>query len=817
MPITEGLSRRTSTANGSCSSLTRRRSLVQTPGVATRNSPVAVEGRRRTWNSWKSPQIAPEEEARWAVSSKGITPLNRLAVPEATRDTNINSSSEVTRTNRHTYSEPRARTPTDMDYSHLGTLELGTLSIVNGAPSPAASTRIVMQRPYHDTKVDYFTTPDAESSPLTMKTTRRRGHVKSKSAVLPVTAPFYDNGKREGNRAIRPTTRHSESRDYHLKQEPLPLSLRIANPSFQADASTHAQVYQAYIPSSPFATTKFDEAKQGGALVSEESASFGEEANKILAGTMFDTPTSTTDSPDLASQFPSSSKPTIGRNLRPTPRTADSGYSSGGSLRQNGRGLHSASSMTSSKSGNNSAKEEQTLSPSPKGDLKDGHGGPKTLHIPERHGRPSTSDSLLSPMSSSSIASKSSDDSTSAKTHKRLQRRRPSQPELPMMQSCQSIPEGTIPGIPDNVRAKFTRRLSHTPDMQCLTHTYPSKNHVVAAEPIADTTSNAPTAATAQLVELEPERPTTAPAHGRHRSLSLFRRKSTAENKDADKEEVNASLGVVDLGTIASSLGSSPYDAAMSRPRRKTVTSPTHPHQLGGSLPRAKSMVSMDSEVAAEFARMRSKDRALMEQEMPQQRRRSYHNLKMEAGEAKPAKRRPQMSLHDIPPVPAIDMSKINSPLSAKPPVRNETGQKAADVSFRARAQPKGEVVSELVEKYDKHEQNAPKPTLEWDDHARHWSYRRKSIGEGLRTRSSFNEASASTINSRNNSQPRVDMAAWGRYSGGLGYDYEGREAGVGGSAGTRSLHSAASSKSMQWRYQYGVDLSDVPIMLQRV
>jgi hypothetical protein len=60
-------------------------------------------------------------------------------------------------------------------------------------------------------------------------------------------------------------------------------------------------------------------------------------------------------------------------------------------------------------------------------------------------------------------------------------------------------------------------------------------------------------------------------------------------------------------------------------------------------------------------------------------------------------------------------------------------------------------------------------------------------------------------------------MAAWGRYSGGLAYDYEGRDAGVGGSAGTRSLHSAASSKSMQWRYQYGVDLSDVPIMVQRV
>jgi hypothetical protein len=821
MPINESLSRRTSTANGSCSSLTRRRSLVQTPGVATRNSPVAVEGRRRTWNSWRSPQIAPEEEARWAVSSKGITPLNRLAVPEATRDTHSNTSPEIARTTRDPYSEPRARTPSDMDYSHLGTLELGTLSIVNGAPSPAASTKIVLQKPYHDGKVDYFTPTDAESSPLTMKTTRRRGHVKSKSSVLPGTAPFHDISARDTNKAVRPTTRHGDSRDYHNKHEPLPLSLRIANPGVRVDghnASKYAQDYQAYIPYSPFATTNFSQVKQGDTSMSEESASLGDETTRILTGTMFDTPTTAMETAGLSSQLPSSSKPPTERNLRPTPRTADSGYSSGGSLRLSGRGLQSASSMTSSKSGNNGAKDEPTLSPSPQSDLKDGHGGSKTLHIPERSGRPSTSDSLLSPMSPSSTASKSSEDSTSSKTQKRLQRRRPSQPELPVMQSCQSIPEGTIPSIPDNVRAKFTRRLSHTPDLQCLTHTYPSKDHVVATNPDADTTTpKAPTTAPAQLAEIEPERPPPQPAHGRHRSLSLFRRKSTVENKEASKEDMNASLGVVDLGTIASSLGSSPYDAAMSGPQRKTVTSPTHPHQLGGALPRAKSMVSMDSEVAAEFARMRSKDRALMEQEMPQQRRRSYHNLKMEAGEAKPSKRRPHMSLHDIPPVPTIDMSKINSPVSMKPRPDNEAVQKAADVSIRARSQPKGEVVSELVEKYDKHEENVPKQTLEWDDHARHWSYRRKSIGEGLRTRTSFNEASASTVNSRNNSQPRLDMAAWGRYSGGLAYDYEGRDAGVGGSAGTRSLHSAASSKSMQWRYQYGVDLSDVPIMVQRV
>jgi hypothetical protein len=227
-------------------------------------------------------------------------------------------------------------------------------------------------------------------------------------------------------------------------------------------------------------------------------------------------------------------------------------------------------------------------------------------------------------------------------------------------------------------------------------------------------------------------------------------------------------------------------------------------------------MINMDSEAAAEFARMRSKDRAMMEQEMPQPRRRSYHNLK-EAGEGKAYKRRPQKSLHDIPPVPTIDASRLKAPLSARPRLENEVEQNASDVSFSARRQTKGEVVPQLVDKYDELKPTATKTTLEWDDHARHWSHRRKSIGEGLRTRASFSEASASMVNSRNNSQPREDMAAWGRFSGGLDYNYEGRAAGVSGSAGTRGVHSAASSKSMQWRHQYGVDLTDVPIMLQRV
>jgi hypothetical protein len=58
------------------------------------------------------------------------------------------------------------------------------------------------------------------------------------------------------------------------------------------------------------------------------------------------------------------------------------------------------------------------------------------------------------------------------------------------------------------------------------------------------------------------------------------------------------------------------------------------------------------------------------------------------------------------------------------------------------------------------------------------------------------------------------NMSRWDRFSGGLEYNYE-HGAGIGGSAGTRSLHSHASVKSLQFQHQYGVDLSDVPIMVR--
>ncbi|KAF2033763.1 hypothetical protein EK21DRAFT_108553 [Setomelanomma holmii] len=815
-----GLSRRTSTINRSSSSLTRRRSLLQTPGVATRNSP--VEGRRRTWNSWKAPKVAPEEEAKWAVTPKGITPLNNslaVGLAEGGRGTPT----------------PRAQTPGELDYAHLGSLKLGTLSIVNGAPSPAPSAKITKSRSAFGGEADYFTSADSGSSPLMMKTTRR-GHIKSKSANLPAPTPLpIRNRDLDVAHTSQPTTRSQYLADRQTTEtapEFAPTrSFRVRNKSVDAlshDASRLAQDYQADIPNSPFGNANlFRRAEDDEGFMSDDNVCFRQEsAAQVLSGTIFDAPTTANEASGSALFSPATSKPQTEKRTkvgqRPAPQTADSGYSSGGSLRVLERDQRVANPTRTSQvethavvargspeiqmPHQSSSALESTQSPS------EDH-RPMSVQIPDRFARSSISGSVLSPKSPHSVVSKSSFDSTSSAGPKRLQRRRSAHPEPPVVQSCQSIPEGTIPDIPDNVRANFTRRLSNTPGMECLTHTYESKDHVITSQPDVEAASTRPAEVFAQLTELEPERPATPPPHGRRQSLSLFRRKSMVETKDVDHGDENASPSFVDLGTIASSLGSSPYDAAMSKPLHKPVTSPTHPHQLGARLPRAKSMVGMDSQAAAEFARMHSKDRALAEQVMPQQRRRSHHNLKLEVGEAKAAKRRPQSSLHDIPPVPSIDTSRMNVSKSAGSNGRHDS--KSA-LCRNAHSRAKAQTVTQPLDKTAQNRQSLPQHNVDWEAHSNLWRQRRKSIGEGLRTHATFSEASASTVNSRITPQPREDLAAWGRFSGGLDYNYEGRSAGIGGSAGTRQLHSAASTKSLKWRHQYGVDLSDVPIMLQR-
>jgi hypothetical protein len=297
--------------------------------------------------------------------------------------------------------------------------------------------------------------------------------------------------------------------------------------------------------------------------------------------------------------------------------------------------------------------------------------------------------------------------------------------------------------------------------------------------------------------------------------------------KNEGREEEIPSPKMLDLGTIAASLGASPYDPSMvgSFQEKEVTGNPTHPHQLGQarSHSRSRSAMSMSSDTAAEYARMRSKDRALPKPEMAEipQQRKPRRKPKMEIGEAKHSKRRPQSLYFDeAPPMPTIDHAKYATPLSAKPRLENMDVPAANQSRIRANSRPRSPSRPNHTRPPSAHK-NADweHRSVNWEQHAMQWSQRRKSIGDSLRPRPVIeveeNVAPAPEPRHQPMSYTPQELTTFGRYSGGLDYDHEGRGQ-IGGSAGTRQLHSYATPKSTHFKQSYGVDLSDVPIFLQR-
>ncbi|KAJ6044635.1 uncharacterized protein N7446_002828 [Penicillium canescens] len=100
-------------------SLTRRRSLLTRPGVATRRTTGAI---RRVPSPIGEPIDDPSESAvlQWPLPS-----TQRMRLPSPARPTS----------------------PTDARYTQLGALKLGSLRVVNGSASPCPSERVSLDRP----------------------------------------------------------------------------------------------------------------------------------------------------------------------------------------------------------------------------------------------------------------------------------------------------------------------------------------------------------------------------------------------------------------------------------------------------------------------------------------------------------------------------------------------------------------------------------------------------------------------------------------------------------------------------------------------
>ncbi|KAJ4301212.1 hypothetical protein N0V90_003303 [Kalmusia sp. IMI 367209] len=768
--VTEpGLSHRTSTLNRSTSSLTRRRSLAITPGVATRNSP--IESNRRTWNSWRTPQLDSQEEAKWRHHDMvGSSPLTRIAALDLAEEGRESPT-------------PRAQTPADMEISHLGSLKLGTLRIANGEPSPAASTKLNWYAANTATQdEDYFAAPESLDSPIMMKPTRKRRHVRSKSALQPPTPPLYRNLRvPDEARKAKTTSRyaassqvgslqqthHAQSHFEEIESEPV-RRLRVMNKSQDTLATTLDS--QPDISSNdysecaqPISVQAHDEG-----FASDDGTSFRNEAIRIFDGTIFSEPVVESSSPEAQCTPSVNGLASLQKHQkaekRPPPKKADSGYSSAGSFRaKQGETWKSGTTQTIDKKPSTVADLRQSESGSDKDDSTslytfeqmlrastpqaslppspaDEHVNTHPIHLySAQEGNKSTlvlATSALTnqqidgsslglqapktPRTPASVISQFSIDSKNS-THKRLQKKKPSFQELPVVQSCDPIPEGSIPSIPIDVRSQFIRRLSETPGMEYLVHTYPAKNHANDEEIEKELPPLEPLKFPSPPATPEPrgrhhkraatERPS-SPRRSLRRSLSLFRRKSKFE-----KEEIHPPLPdqhtVLDLGTTAASLGRSPYDVALAAAHQKRMSSPTHPHQLGDAMLRAKSMVNMDSRTAAKLARFRSKDRALLRPEMPQ-RPKSYYSDREAKADADIYRRHSfyghassMTTTVSVPTVPAMpttpsvgDVGAASHAIDQYSSTKTNTGQ-----SPRAPTTGRGRVVTPLIEKFDNYAQ----------------------------------------------------------------------------------------------------------------
>jgi hypothetical protein len=167
--------------------------------------------------------------------------------------------------------------------------------------------------------------------------------------------------------------------------------------------------------------------------------------------------------------------------------------------------------------------------------------------------------------------------------------------------------------------------------------------------------------------------------------------------------------------------------------------------------------------------------------------------------------------------MPAIDHAKYAAPLSAKPRLEDVDTPIANQSRVRANSRPQSPLRPNHTRPPSAHKNVDWEQKVDWEQHALQWSKRRQSLGESLRPRPTVEakENIAPAPRTRPMSYTAHELTTLGRYSGGLDYDHEGRGQ-LGGSAGTRQLHSYASQKSMHFKQSYGVDLSDVPIFVQR-
>jgi hypothetical protein len=220
-----------------------------------------------------------------------------------------------------------------------------------------------------------------------------------------------------------------------------------------------------------------------------------------------------------------------------------------------------------------------------------------------------------------------SENKAAARQQKKLQKKRPlSQPPL-SFGGMRSLTDGDVPRVPSAMYSRFSTRLAESPGMEHLDRTYENASSsasgrnsantspavvggtLVTASYFPDSSLDSPQGRVKRLSKaIDSGAPAPPPPTHRH-SMHVTRRVSRGKTPPRDQEE--EIIGVADFGTVAQSLGGSPYDIAIAASSPRPVSaSPQVPHQFSTNQPRFGPREGWDAQTASRFAQTRSRERA---------------------------------------------------------------------------------------------------------------------------------------------------------------------------------------------------------------
>ncbi|MCJ1428054.1 hypothetical protein MMC29_005961 [Sticta canariensis] len=207
---------------------------------------------------------------------------------------------------------------------------------------------------------------------------------------------------------------------------------------------------------------------------------------------------------------------------------------------------------------------------------------------------------------------------------RKLRKARPlSQPgpaDFVTVQCVRNPSESSVPPVPVEIVLKHLERLRKFP---LLEHTFPSLQHVRSNESLIDDEPiSVPIRFPSPSDDLERrdsilrsnlDWPSSRSKKSK-KSKSIFHRSPSRTPKSERRKSQSESLEtIVDFGVLADCLGGKPYNLARSATagsRNASSSDVLRPHQVDTSASRPRTMIGMDEEVAAEFARARSKQRS---------------------------------------------------------------------------------------------------------------------------------------------------------------------------------------------------------------